>query len=192
MRLGPLLATTALLTLTASGCSTAPAAGPSTTGASTTTSATPTPAAVSTATWVDFSWSAAGFAAKLPAQPQQKTERTTVGSVVITMRVAAAKKVAHQGVLVADAHLSQSLPAASAATELRSSVYSFAGTSGASIVSGVATTFRGLPAYRANLAAPNGLPFELIGILKDSTDEIMVLAPKGAMFDAVTSSLRFL
>lgn len=190
MRPGLVLSTFALMTVTACGSSAAPAAAPTTSRPSKTPSATPT--SLSTATWVDYSWPAAGFAVRLPARPQQKTQVQTAGSIVVTMRLATAKRVAHQGVLVGDAHFDHSVPSAAMATELRSSVYGFAGASGATIESGGATTFRGLPAYEATLGAPNGLSFAIIGVLKDSNNEILVLAPKGAIFNVVTRSLRFL
>lgn len=140
-------------------------------------------------TWVRFSLPGGGISVLLPSNPIVRTGTVPLGPITLTTRLAVLRE-GRRAFEVASVRMSKPMAAPSLPLQLRAAVYSFAGSSGATIANDRSAAFRGLSAHEASMTFKGG-QYELIAIARDSSTIVMVFAPAGSSFSRVLGSVEF-
>jgi hypothetical protein len=139
---------------------------------------------------VPFSLPAGHFRANFPEQPTVLSEPGSFGGVSFTLHIARAVDDRGRPTLLADEDASETIPSDQADEALRVAVGSFSGSSGYTLVSQDATSFRGHRARKAALTSPAGDDYTLLVTLWAGRRLYIMLAPSGSIYDTLTGSFE--
>jgi len=132
------------------------------------------------------------FSVMMPTQATERSEPGSLGGASFTVYIAVSVSGGNTPTEVASEDIDQPLDPADYAITLRTAVGEFGSASGATVDSQTPTQYRGYTARRAAVTTPDGRPFTLLVFMYSSTRLFIVFASAGAVYDLVTSTLRFL
>jgi len=176
----------------ASSTASPPPGFPSTSEAPSSPGSTSSPTSSDSGHGVLVTYPAGHFSAVMPTQATERSENGNLGGQSFTVYLAISVSDGSVPTEVASEDIDHALDPSEYAATLRVAVGSFAGSSGMSVDSQTATTFRGYTARRALVTSPDGQSFSLLVFVYSPTRIYVVFASEGAVYNQVTSTLRLL